>query len=209
MGVGEGLLQGDGLLFRQGMVQGDGHHHGPAQDRGVLQLGVAEDLGAEADVRLSLGDRLAHLAGHAGGELKVTAGVVLLELPGTAGSPWGPPGGGWSAPGWCPTPSFSIWKLRRQLSARATICRAWGEQGLPEPAQGDAPAALLKEGDPPAPFPGRRWRGSGRTGRCSAAGPPGCSASPGRGPGSSADDRCSKVHLPFWKQYTMTDAKKE
>ena len=30
-----------------------------------------------------------------------------------------------------PTPSFSIWKLRRQLSARATICRAWGSRAFP------------------------------------------------------------------------------
>ena len=30
-----------------------------------------------------------------------------------------------------PTPSRSIWKCRRQLSARATICWAWGSRAAP------------------------------------------------------------------------------
>lgn len=62
------------------MVQRDGGHHGPALDGRVDQLGIGEDFGAEADVRLALDHRLADLAGHAGGELKVAAGVGLLEL---------------------------------------------------------------------------------------------------------------------------------
>lgn len=45
-----------------------------------------------------------------------------------------------------PMPSRSIWKLRRQLSARVTDLLGLGEEGGTIAPQGDASAAFLEEG---------------------------------------------------------------
>ena len=136
------------------MVQRDGGHHGPALDGRVDQLGIGEDFGAEADVRLALDHRLADLAGHAGGELKVAAGVGLLELAAQTGH-----GGddeqrnGLQAEG--PHSLSQHLEVPQAAVSQGYNLLGLGEQGGAVPAQGNPPAAFLKQGDPQLLLQGR------------------------------------------------------
>lgn len=91
--------------------------------------------------------RLADLAGHAGGELKVAAGVGLLELAAQTGH-----GGddeqrnGLQAEGPHPLPQHL--EVPQAAVSQGYNLLGLGEQGGAVPAQGNPPAAFLKQGDP-------------------------------------------------------------
>ena len=145
MGVGEGVLQGDAALLGQGMVQGDGGHHGPAEDGGVLQLGVGVNLRAETDVHLPLGEGLAHLAGHAGGEGEVTPWVLPHKLPAQPGDGGDHQQGDGLQPDG-PHPVLEHLEVAQAAVRQGHDLLGLGQQSLSKPAQGDASSAFLEQG---------------------------------------------------------------